>query len=188
MSGFVKWAVVALAALFVGLAVLAFLGMFVATRQATKMVKEGPAAADLAAEITEYELPLNYEPRFGVEIMGTKMVTLEDASDPTAATYWLLESKEEAGDFDTLANTMASMTGAGAVDTSGLTKVSGRDLTIRGKPATITLREGPSAEGAGIREVQLEFEGKSGPAMLLVVGPAENWDQPSIDQFIQSLH
>jgi hypothetical protein len=183
----VKIVVLALVAAFVGCGIIGLLAMFIAARTASNLVKEGAEAATVAAEIADFDLPEGYESTFAVDIGGTKMVTLEDASDSDAPTIWMIESPRDIDDFDTLANTMASMTGAGTVDTSGLEEVERRVVEVRGQAGTVTVREGSSETGGDVKQVQLEFVGKSGPALVLVVGSGENWDQTAIDAFVDSI-
>ena len=59
---------------------------------------------------------------------------------------------------------------------------------IRGEEVEVTTYEGTDRSGDVVRQLITSFPGKDGTAMLMVMGPAEGWDQQVIDDFITSIH
>jgi hypothetical protein len=62
-------------------------------------------------------------------------------------------------------------------------------MTIRGEQVEVVIYEGRS-EGSDfvMRQLVTAFPGKDGTAMLMIMGPADGWDQDMIDEFIESIH
>jgi hypothetical protein len=68
-----------------------------------------------------------------------------------------------------------------------LSLVKVEDKTIRGEETEVATYEGTDENGLVIRQVITSFPGKDGTAMLMIMGPAELWDQDAIDAFIESI-
>ena len=60
-------------------------------------------------------------------------------------------------------------------------------MTLRGEEVEVTTYEGTDESGVVIRQLITSFPGKDGTAMLMIMGPAEGWDQAAIDDFIKSI-
>jgi hypothetical protein len=58
---------------------------------------------------------------------------------------------------------------------------------IKGELVTLTVREGTTRDGQRMQQVTGLFEGKGGPAVLMVMGDVDTWDQPLVDNFIASI-
>ena len=63
-----------------------------------------------------------------------------------------------------------------------------RQVTIRGDEVDVTTLEGQDDNGLVMRQLVTTFPAKNGTGMLMIMGPAQNWDEDMIDQFIESLH
>jgi hypothetical protein len=61
------------------------------------------------------------------------------------------------------------------------------EKTIRGEETQVAIYEGTDTNGIVLRQVITSFPGKDGTAMLMIMGPAELWDQDMIDAFIESI-
>ena len=57
-------------------------------------------------------------------------------------------------------------------------------VTIDGQDTTLTINEGQSADGESYRMASAEFQGRGGPAVLIIAGPADEWDMQMVDQLI----
>jgi hypothetical protein len=51
----------------------------------------------------------------------------------------------------------------------------------------LTVREGTTRRGERLRQVTGFFQGKEGPAVLMVTGEAASWDETTVDGFIASI-
>jgi hypothetical protein len=79
---------------------------------------------------------------------------------------------------------LARQTGLANAD---MTSVGQEETTIRGEPVTLTVREGVTDRGETLRQVTGLFEGKGGPAILMISGDVAAWDQAVVDDFIASI-
>ena len=64
----------------------------------------------------------------------------------------------------------------------------GLQMTIRGEEVDVTILEGTDDQGFILRELITVFPGKEGTAFLMIIGPAQYWDEDEIDQFVDSIH
>ncbi|NJN55933.1 MAG: hypothetical protein HC804_15015 [Anaerolineae bacterium] len=63
-----------------------------------------------------------------------------------------------------------------------------RRAGLSGQEVALGTYEGTDENGTGFRQILGVFEAKSGsPAMLMIMGPSDNWDEGGISQFIDSL-
>ena len=62
-----------------------------------------------------------------------------------------------------------------------------KKMVIRGEEVEVTIFEGSDQNGNILRQLITTFPGKDGTAMLMIMGPAQAWDQNLIDDFIESL-
>ena len=58
---------------------------------------------------------------------------------------------------------------------------------IRGEETEVAIYEGTDQSGDVMRQLITTFPGKDGTAMLMVIGPAQTWDQDMVDEFIESI-
>jgi hypothetical protein len=66
--------------------------------------------------------------------------------------------------------------------------VSSEETTINDAAATLATYEGTDAQGNEVRQVIGVFESKDGsPAMLMIFGGLNDWDESGISSFIDSL-
>ena len=72
-------------------------------------------------------------------------------------------------------------------DTSNTRVIEGKPVTIRGQNSYLEISEGTSSDGTGYRIATATFEGKGGPALLMIAGPVDEWDIQMIDTFIATI-
>jgi hypothetical protein len=66
--------------------------------------------------------------------------------------------------------------------------ISDEEITINGEETTLAIFEGETENGVGIRQMLAYFESKEGnPAILMIVGPQDSWDEGGIEDFLQSM-
>lgn len=61
-------------------------------------------------------------------------------------------------------------------------------VIVRGQEKALVMSEGINSEGKSYRQVTVAFQGKGGPALLVLSEPVESWNQGSLDAFIASIH
>ncbi|UCC87670.1 MAG: hypothetical protein JSV81_22920 [Anaerolineales bacterium] len=140
--------------------------------------------------IADYEVPPDYEEIFAMNIMGVKMVAIGPA-DP-AADILLIMLMQFPGGVDIsreemerqVRRALARQTGLGSAD---MTSVGQEEVVIKGETITLEVREGANDRGQNLRQISGLFQGKGGPAMLMVTGEVASWDQAMLDRFIESI-
>ena len=60
-------------------------------------------------------------------------------------------------------------------------------VTVRGQDATLVISEGVTSEGESYRQEAAAFQGQGGPALVVISGPVESWDQALVDAFLASI-
>ena len=60
-------------------------------------------------------------------------------------------------------------------------------VTIRGEETTLSISEGTSSDGGTYRSALSTFQGRGGPALLMIAGPLEEWDMEMIEEFVASI-
>jgi hypothetical protein len=102
----------------------------------------------------------------------------------------LAETQTDHWDDEEIHERMLEMVGPGfAVDAEELTfsEAERREIRVRGEPAVLSARDA-SHGGDEMRQVRIDFEGRGGPAMLLITGEPDGWDQSAVDTIIETLH
>lgn len=141
-------------------------------------------------EIADYEVPSGYEEMFAMNMVGIKVVAI-GPSDSTSSLMMIMLmqfpdgveiSREEME--RQVEQALARQTGLGNAD---MTSMGREQVTIKGEPVTMTVREGTNNRGEHLRQVTGLFQGRGGPTMLMVTGEATTWDQPMLDHFIASI-
>jgi hypothetical protein len=141
-------------------------------------------------EIADYEVLPGYDEMFAMNVMGIKMVAI-GPDDPAAGLMIIMLMQFSTGmeisreEMERqMEQALARQTGLGRAD---MQVVGQEQVTIKGEPVTLTVREGATEDGERMRQVSGLFQGRSGPTMLMVMGEATAWDQPMLDQFMASI-
>ena len=67
------------------------------------------------------------------------------------------------------------------------TVVEEKPVTIRGEETTLIISEGTSSDGTQYRSAVATFQGRGGPALVMIAGPMEEWNPDMVDAFISSI-
>lgn len=140
--------------------------------------------AKAAAGIAEFALPANYAPEFTAQL-GSYTAVSYNPGDGRSHLY-LIQSKKEA-DREKLAQTLADLLPGSSDPNTRLTVIENRAATIRGEAATVVISEGVNHDGKTYRQVTVAFQGKGGPALLVLSEPSESWDPSTVDSLLASI-
>jgi hypothetical protein len=69
-----------------------------------------------------------------------------------------------------------------------MTIIETRPVTVREQEVTLVISEGITSEGETYRQVTAAFQGKGGPALLMLSEPVTSWNQQVVDALIASIH
>lgn len=141
--------------------------------------------ANAAAEIADFDLPTGYTPEFSASLEGYTLVSYSPGDGHSH--LYLIQSEKEA-DAEKLASMLGQIAPCSYNPQTRMTVIETWPVTMREQEVTLVLSEGTASEGDIYRQVTVAFQGKGGPALLILSEPVERWNQESIDSFIASIY
>ena len=141
-------------------------------------------------QIADYDVPPSYEEMFAINMMGIKMVAMGPSSPTTAFVMIMLMQfppgmEVSRGEMERqIEQALARQTGLGSAE---MISVGQEEVTIKGEPVILTVREGVTDRGEHMQQVTGLFAGKGGPVVLMSSGDVTAWDQEVVDEFIASI-
>ena len=140
-------------------------------------------------EIADYDVPSGYQELFAMNMLGVKIVAIGPAAPADFMMIMLMQlpSGLEVSQSEMerqIEQALARQTGLARAD---MTEVGEEEALIKGEPVTLIVREGVTDDGEQMRQVTGLFEGKDGPALLMVAGEVDAWDTEMVDRFIASI-
>jgi hypothetical protein len=150
---------------------------------------DDPAAgAEVAQSIVGYDLPAGYQEQGTMNLLVMQMALITGPDEDTVimlAEFSDFFTGNEEDMQQQMQDAFANQTGS---QNANLELVSSEETTINDAAATLATYEGTDAQGNEVRQVIGVFESKDGsPAMLMIFGDLNNWDDSGINQFIDSL-
>jgi hypothetical protein len=138
----------------------------------------------VASEIADFDLPAGYQPEFSASLEGYTLVSYNPGDGHSH--LYLIQSEKES-DGEKLAS-MVEQIAPGSYDPqTRMTVIETHLVTMREQEVTLVISEGVTSEGETYRQVTVAFQGKGGPALLVLCGPATSWNQQLVDAFIDSI-
>jgi hypothetical protein len=145
--------------------------------------------AKIASEIADFSLPEGFTTHYGIKIATFSMVQY---TTPAEDTYLFLtqfpagtsinpdEMMRQIRENARNPNSRWYRTDAKLVEQ--------KPVTIRGEETTLSISEGTNDQGERYRMANAKFQGNGeGPALFMIVGPAETWDEKMVTDFIASV-
>ena len=62
-----------------------------------------------------------------------------------------------------------------------------KPITIRGQETKLNVSEGINIDKHDYRYATAKFEGRSGPALVMVATPVDEWDMEMVEDFISTI-
>jgi hypothetical protein len=144
-------------------------------------------ARQTGAQIADYILPAGYSEQFSLDLSVVKMVVIGPAGNSDA--FYVMMQAPGVG-RDQIEAQMRQIMQQQNRNTGDVQyrQVGTQAVTIKGKPATMTIFEGTNSDsGELIRQGIVSFDGKGGTVVLMVVSPANAWNEAQINQFLASI-
>lgn len=145
--------------------------------------------AQIASEIADFSLPERYSTQYGIKIATFSMVQYTTRSEdnyifltqfPAGTSIRPEEMMRQIRDNSRNPNSPWYNT-----DT---TLVEQKPIAIRGSETTLSISEGTTDQGELYRMANATFQGRGeGPTLLMIVGPADQWDETMVEDFISSI-
>lgn len=150
------------------------------------VVIEGDAG-DVATSVVDYTLPTGMQEEMAMNILGMKTAVFS-SSDDQSLIILMQFPRALAGNEGEMQRQMEdTLREQFGTDDHRMEVVGSEEVTINGQPATLTTSESVDLE-VTVRQVVGTFEGKDGsPAMVVVVGQVDRWQQDGLDRFLESL-
>ena len=143
--------------------------------------------ARVGEDIAEFDLPDGFGSPYGMHIAGFTSVGYLSQSGHTHI-YLTQFPKDTHMDVEEMMRMLNEGGQAEPWVGSTITEVEQRPVIIRGQESTLSIGAGQSSDGEDFRVATVAFQGKSGQALLMVAGPAEEWDIEMVEALIASVH
>ena len=140
--------------------------------------------ANAAAKIAEFDLPVGYSPEISASLEGYTLVSYNPGDGHSH--LYLIQSEKEA-DGEELASMLEQIAPGSYDPQTRMTVIETRPVTVREQEAILVISEGVTSEGETYRQVTVAFQGKGGPALLMLSEPVTSWNQETVDAFIASI-
>ena len=145
--------------------------------------------AQIASEIADFSLPEGYTTQYGIKISNFSMVQYTTRNEdnyifltqfPAGTSINPDEMMRQIRDNSRNPNSSWYNTDTHLVEQ--------KPTTIRGEETTLSINEGTNDQGELYRLANVKFQGNGeGPALLMIVGPADQWDETMVEDFISSI-
>lgn len=149
---------------------------------ASTMEKNPDRIAAVAAEIAGFDLPAGYQPEYALDLGGYKVAAYHPGDGHSH--LMLIQGPANLA-ID--ANALRSAVPGARDRATRLTVVSQYQAQVRGQDVPVMISEGTNSSGQAYRELTALFQGKGGPALVVIESPTTGWDQVQVDAFIASL-
>ncbi len=155
---------------------------------AHSVVTQPARVAAVAERIADYQLPEGYREQYALHFMGFSLVAYTPGDSHG---HIMLFQAPVALALDDC-NVEEELYRATRQEryTMGRTEfraVAYRKAYIRGQQVILSISEGVGSEHQPYRQVRGVFQGKGGPAVLVVTEPVNTWDQAAVEAFIASI-
>ncbi len=149
------------------------------------VVTDNNLVTQAASRIADFDPPTGYYADFSANLMGYTAAAYNPGDGHSH--LYLIQSEKDA-DGEKLAQMLEEL-GPGASDPqTRITVIETRPVTVRGQETTLVISEGVNSDGETYRQVTVAFQGKGGPALLMLSEPVTRWNQETVDAFIASIH
>ena len=145
--------------------------------------------AQVASGIADFELPDGFSTQYGMRLGDFTMVqymTHDEKSIifvtqfPAGTSINVEEMMRQIRDSSRNPNSPWYNTNTALIEQ--------KPVTIRGEQSTLSISEGTNEQGVSYRVANARFQGNGeGPALFMIVVPADRWDSQLVEDFVASL-
>lgn len=149
-----------------------------------ELTNDSQHAAKLASKIADFDVPEGYVSEFSAEMSGYTLATYKGTTDPSH--LYLIQSEKEA-DGAELERMLTELAPGSSNPDTRMTVVENRPVSVRGQDVTMIISDGTNHEGAAYRQATVAFEGKGGPALIVLSESLELWNDEVVAAFLASI-
>jgi len=159
------------------------------SRVAEQTVSESPQeAVRVGGEIADYEIPEGFGSPASIHIGD---ITLIQYTTPDEMSYILLAQFPKGTSIDV--EKMLKLMEEGTSDpnniwySTDMKIIEQVPVIIHGQETTLNVSEGMNLDGQNYRYATAKFEGRGGPALVMVATPVDEWDLEMVEDFISTI-
>jgi len=145
---------------------------------------ESQHVTKLASKIADFDLPAGYTSEFSAEMLGYTIAAYKGTSGPSH--LYLIQSAKES-DGEELQRMLTQLAPGSSDPNTRMTVIENGIATVRGQEVAVVVSEGVNSENVSYRQITVGFQGKGGPALLMLSETVEGWDQAAVDTFLASI-
>jgi hypothetical protein len=150
----------------------------------TPIFTNSEKVSQIAFDIADFNLPEGYYTDFGAKFKGYSIAAFNQGNGQSH--IYLIQSEKES-DAEKLEKMLIEMVPNSRDSQTRMTVIENRPAMVRGQNVTLVISEGVNAEGNSYRQVTTAFNGKGGPAFLVLSESVTQWDQAAVDNFLTSI-
>lgn len=145
-------------------------------------------AVRVGYEIADFEVPAGFDSPYSVHFGDVTMVGYDAQNERS---HLLLAQFPKGTSINTQEMLKIIQKGRGDPDSiwynTNVSLIEEKPVTIRGQETTLSISEGTSSDGISYRSATATFEGRNGPALVLIASPVEEWDITMVETFMASI-
>lgn len=155
----------------------------------TSTSEDPQLVSGIADEIADFDLPAGFGSPDGVHFADFSAVSYRSQSGDTHI-FLVQFPRGTRLDADEMLNTIKHSSAVLETPWYGIqmATVEQKPVTVHGQESTLIIQEGITSDGEAFRTGIVTFQAEgSGPALLMVAGPVEEWDAEMLDSLIASV-
>jgi hypothetical protein len=145
--------------------------------------------AQLASEIADFDVPEMFTKQYGMKIATFSMVQYMNSSEDTFLFLTQFPAGTSINPDEMMREIQNNSRNPNSTWYNNDTHiVEEKPVTIRGEETTLSISEGTSEQGVLYRLANAKFQGNGeGPAVFMIVGPADEWDSQLVEDLLASI-
>ena len=145
--------------------------------------------AHIASEIAEFEIPEGFSKQYGMKVGTFSLVQYTTSKGDTFIFVTQFPAGTSINPDEMMREIRDSSRKSDSPWCNIVTRlIEQRSVTIRGAEAILSVSEGTSENGQLYRMANAKFQGRGqGPSLLMIVGPADDWELQMAEDFIGSI-
>lgn len=140
----------------------------------------------VSAEIASFDLPDGFGEGYAIEMPGFTLVGYTGNVEHSHI-YFVQADSSTGITLEGIERQIQQNNDLNSPDRVSMKTVDVVPGTIRGQEVDLVISEGTNHEGEGYRQVSGLFDGKGGPAAVIISMPNAVWDQTIVDNFLASI-
>ena len=145
--------------------------------------------AQIASEIADFDVPETFTKQYGIKIATFSMVQYMTSDEDMYIFVTQFPAGTSINPDEMMREIQNNSRNPNSTWYNNDTHiVEQAPVSIRGEETTLSISEGTSEQGELFRLANAKFQGNGeGPALFMIVGPADEWDSELVGDFIASI-